>query len=775
SSCDFVEEEALSDGLGWACQDAAWERCLKQLATELIGSRSRVWMTCRHALTALDGAGTQSVLLGPLPAGEAALYLREHTGLSRMFFNPDKSEGALAMRLLNASRFHPLLMDRLARLAVAGEALRSQLLLALDTLEKTKDFARLPELFATTPGNTKELAYLNDALAASLDQLIQQVSPAARRLLWMIAIANEPIEPGLLQSVWSVEEDTQTQQLRQLKQMLEMLPQLPAHVQEQLKALPPELHAMIDALPPPTTDYRLPATDYLNSLIAVGLVTEERAAPDDDNFALTCHELVRERIRARMNDHPAERDGLTENAIRLGYADRLATAFWALRLQNMTAALSAGSRALVYCVQAGDYDRLGEFASGVVNSTSDPRLLNNLIPHLKAAAESAPEGRPRWSCLSYLADALSKVRPDASLPFYEQAAAQARAAATGSIADSDNARLAWSDVGAITGNWAFVLRDTGKLDAARQQLMESAKAMQLAGRPIINVISKELAALRIDIMQGQTARALPQVETHLTRIEAWWRQHRAGQPVPEAPDPTILARAYISALNIATQAHFAQQDWEAALPRVDASLAVERALDLPPEDIAVSRMNRANVLGNLGLFGQAQAELEACLQINQHDPAKSSALLSSLAGLFEKQGDVTQAIRQERRALVLREQLPDPSDRALSHNNLAIYLERSGPPAALVESPRHMLAALVYRLVAGLGQDMQDSLRNYAARFLRAHEAGTPLAVPRLAELLADSAFDPLDKWLRQRGVDVDELQAAVDELLEQVRQQACP
>jgi tetratricopeptide (TPR) repeat protein len=274
-------------------------------------------------------------------------------------------------------------------------------------------------------------------------------------------------------------------------------------------------------------------------------------------------------------------------------------------------------------------------------------------------------------------------------------------------------------------------------------------------------------------MQGRAAEALPEVETRLAQVEAWWRRQLAGQSVPEAPDPAILARAYISALDIATDARYAQQDWAAALPRIDAIIEVKRALERPAEEIAKDRMNRANVLGRLGRFGEAQAELEACLQINQHDPVQNVRVLGSLAYLFDKQGDVAQAIRQERRALALREQLPDPSDRAISHNNLAIYLERSGAPSALAESPRHMLAALVYRLVAGLGQHMQTSLHNYAIRFRRAHAAGTPLAVPRVAELLADPAFRPLDDWLRQRQVNVDELQASVDQLLEQVRQAA--
>ena len=145
-------EPGTADEPLWACQDPAWDRCLTQLATELVGTPSRVLITCRRPLAALAGTACQRVLLGPLPAGEAALYLREHAGLSHMIFSGDAAERALAMRLLQASRFHPLLMDRLARLATGGPALRPQLLQALDALETSHDYSQLPALFATEPG-----------------------------------------------------------------------------------------------------------------------------------------------------------------------------------------------------------------------------------------------------------------------------------------------------------------------------------------------------------------------------------------------------------------------------------------------------------------------------------------------------------------------------------------------------------------------------------------------------------------------------------------------
>ena len=532
----------------WACQDPVWDRCLARLATELVGTPSRVLITCHRPLAALAGTASHLVRLGPLPPGEAALYLREHAGLGKMVFGGDASEEALALRLLNASRFHPLLMDRLARLATGGPELRTQLMQALDALEKSHDHSQLPALFATNPGDAKELAYLEDALATSLDQLIRDAGPDARRMLWMIAVANEPVTLWLLKGVWSGESHEQ-QQLRQIKQMVDKLSLLAPELQEKLKAMPPEVRAAIDALP---AEAGTDPEPLLRHLVAVGLATEERTGPDDENPDLTCHELVRERIRTWMRDHEQDRADLTENAIRLAYAERLEAVFKALQHKDMAAALQVGSRGLVYCVQAGAWDRLDGFASYVVTSTSDPRLLERLLPHLEAAAESAPEGEPRLSCLCYLAAGMRNAgRPDASLRFYEQAASQARTVAeTG----GEDVRRAWSYLAWITGNWANALGDTGDLDASRHRLLESAEASRQAGRPAINVIGSELEALRIDIMQGRATEALPLVEARLAQVEGWWQRHRSGQGVPEAPDFEDLARAFISALDIARQA-----------------------------------------------------------------------------------------------------------------------------------------------------------------------------------------------------------------------------
>lgn len=239
------------------------------------------------------------------------------------------------------------------------------------------------------------------------------------------------------------------------------------------------------------------------------------------------------------------------------------------------------------------------------------------------------------------------------------------------------------------------------------------------------------------------------------------------------PNAEFLARTFIGALDIARNADFARKGWASALKRIDAILEVKRALERPAEDIAGDRMNRANMLKHLGRIGEAKAELEACLEVFRNYPARGSAVLSSLANLFKAQGDITQAITQERRALALCEQLPDPQARAISHNNLANYLERSGTPYALTEASRHRLTGFIYLLAAGIGQHAQTVLGNYAIVFRSAQAAGTQPVIPHVAELLADPAFAPLERWLRQREVNVADLQSVVGQLLEQARQAA--
>lgn len=759
-----VPETAASHAGLRNCRDPAWDRFLRRLATELVGTRSRVLVTCRHPLAALAGTPSHAVPLGPLSPGEAALYLRQHTGLREMAFSAEERERTLVRRLLGASRFHPLLMDRLARLAMGGTELRPQLLRGLETLERRGDFSKLPELFAAR-GNARETAYLEDALAVSLDQLIRAAGPDARRLLWIISLANEPVPLALVNGVWSGE-SVEQEQLRGLKEMLDQGDALPPELQARLETMPLELRAKVDAVP--LCPQRSAAAPILDRLLSTALVDISMEGPEDPNPDLSCHELVRERIHAWMCVHAEERGTLTATAVRLAYAERLEASFELLREQDVAAAVAAGSEALVYCVQAGAYDQLAGFASRLVNSRKDPRILQGLLSHLESAASSAPEGEARWSCMGFLADAMNRVgRHTVSLQFYEQADLEARAAVQ---SGGSRGRRAWADVAWIAGNWAFALRQGGDLEAARSRHLESADADRRAGSPAVAILSSEMEALRVRILQGGVDEAVPEIQSRLEQVQAWWHRYRSGHRVPEAPDPEILTRAFIGALDVAMSVDHAREDWRSMLQRANQILEAQISSNRSPEEVLSTRMNRAGVLGRMQRFSEAQAELEACLIGFEDDPVRSAQVLGLLAEMFDANGDVSHAIAQERRSLALRDQLEDPRDRAISHNNLAIWLGDSSDPSAVRESSFHRVAAMVYRVVAGLTQDLEISWRNYDIGFRRAAARGEFVTIPQISELLARPAFQPLDEWLRERGVDLAGLQESVDRLLDEVR-----
>ena len=77
-------------------------------------------------------------------------------------------------------------------------------------------------------------------------------------------------------------------------------------------------------------------------------------------------------------------------------------------------------------------------------------------------------------------------------------------------------------------------------------------------------------------------------------------------------------------------------------------------------------------------------------------------VLSALSDLYDKMGDVKQAITQTRRALALNDTLPGLLDRPILHKNIAGFLLRSGDPALIAEADRHPLTSLIYNLSRSL-------------------------------------------------------------------------
>jgi tetratricopeptide (TPR) repeat protein len=470
-------------------------------------------------------------------------------------------------------------------------------------------------------------------------------------------------------------------------------------------------------------------------------------------------------MTAWMQNHPAERGGRTTEQIWIAYGERYEALFEQLRRSGqenaMTAATEMGRRGLTYFVRAKAFDKLGDFASVLVTGTHDPTALAAVIAELQAVADQVPAGRDRWVLRLNLANALLQSgRPDRGLPLYAQAAAEAEA-------EED-----WANVGVIYHCLATALGNVGQLDQAKTTYRRSVDAYRKANAPKVQIVGNELEALRIDVMQGHAADALPEIETRLNAVRDWQRRTHAGETVPDAPEPVFLGRVLVGGLDIARQANQRLERWDACLALLTEIEQTERDAGASRHEQYRTRFNQYGPLMKLGRLTDAQRVVEECLAVYReaNDLTLQARALSALANIWKERGDLEQAIALARQALSIRNRLPDPSDRAISHGNLANYLEKAGK---LEDEARHLLASIIYRLLTQRHDLLSIDLRNLGIRIRRAAQTGGRYDLPRLAEMLALPAFDALKQFLAQRGVDVPELQAAIDQLVEQVRQKA--
>jgi hypothetical protein len=153
--------------------------------------------------------------------------------------------------------------------------------------------------------------------------------------------------------------------------------------------------------------------------------------------------------------------------------------------------------------------------------------------------------------------------------------------------------------------------------------------------------------------------------------------------------------------------------------------------------------------------------------------ADQARALGALANVWDERGNLDQAIALQRHSLSLRNGLPDPSSRAISHNNLAIHLEKAGKTE---ESARHVLAAGIYLLVSGHGQNLSRWLGNLRVRMRRAASSGGQYQLPGVSAVVSRPEFDALRQFLEGRElegrkVDIAPLQVDIAELQAEIAQ----
>jgi len=745
--------ETVRSAEGYRAADAEWDRVLRHLSERLPETPSRLLVTSRYRLAALAPVGRAVILpLGPLPLGEAVHLLQQVPALLQLTTG-DEPGRSLALRLLEVSRGHPLILSRLAALAKDRKALAQ----ALDTLT-AQGLSALPDVFATaaTPEEReRERVYLEDVAELSIDLLLARASPSARHLLWLVTHASEPVSEQMIVAVAS--ERSRGDDVPQPDPVPASAGQSMEESRAYQASIPAEGQVLVEPLR--QGEEALPVGPLLTELVEAGLLTaEDQHGTQFFGF----HELVRERTAHWMTTHPEERMGWTDAALWAVYGERYAAAFQRHRMSGEAGArdqaTQVGRRALAYLVRARAYDRLSSFASSLVIGTVDSTHLRNIIGELAGVVDQLPPGEHRWNVQTYLADALhNAARSDEALALYADAAAEAKAARK------------WRHLGWIYHNWANALVDVGKLDEAKRAYEDSARAEQQGGAPEIDVLGSELEALRIDIYQGHAERVIPEIERRLAKVRGWWRVHQSGQTVPEAPNADELGRLLVAAIDIAQAASRELKRWQACLALLTEVEEVKRGLGEGVLSLASTRFNRSGPLLRLGRLDEAQQLLEGCLDVfrDAANVGLEAQALGGLADLWDERGNVEQAENLERRALAVFNRLSDPAARGRSHENLGIYLERLGKTAP---SAAHRIAALVYHIGSGQKRRIEIWKQNLRIFLLNAAAAGGIYELPRLSDLLARPEFEPLRRFLDENSTDLKGLQQTIDDKVAQAQ-----
>ncbi|MDI1482757.1 CHAT domain-containing protein [Polyangium sp. y55x31] len=507
---------------GYPCLDPRWDALLGVLVDELSGRASRVLVTSRHLPQALFRIGKICwVQIGPLSEWETALFVQGRPHLQAMADAGGEAKELLG-KMLTRSGGHPFVLAQLDALVkqqmrsgrVLSEKGRAAIEKVVDGLE-VQGFSEAPGLFGSLlTGAEREAAQAYwEEVAFKAADLLLERLSVPGRRLCYVVTRAEEAVP---------------------EEMIEAV----------WREWVPGEGTTLEGL--------------LEELSTSGLVQRGEGM-------LGFHPLVGERAAVWKAAVADEAEGLAQTGILRGFGEWYKERFRERRRGgNMVEALEAGQRGIRELARAGALDRIGGLAQNMVSATSSPAQIEPVIADLQAVVESVPAGRARWIVRYALADALSLVgRSAEALPLYEQVV---EAAPAGS-----------SDLAAIFQSWANTLGDVGQLEEARMAYQLSAEAATRSGRSRMDVLGSELEALRIDVIQGRAAHALPSIEARLAEIQAFWHRHKAGEVLPEVPDGQELARVLISALDVAQHAFMYLKRWRDVLDCNEAIQTVERA------------------------------------------------------------------------------------------------------------------------------------------------------------------------------------------------------
>ncbi len=265
-----------------------------------------------------------------------------------------------------------------------------------------------------------------------------------------------------------------------------------------------------------------------------------------------------------------------------------------------------------------------------------------------------------------------------------------------------NYRLA-SGMAAILLN---LLRHTGRLEEARQTAEAKADYTRRAGLGPWTQLADECQRLQVLNAMGHYAEVLAAVEKLRPKLKELPEQSDAE----ETANPWNVREVLLDAGGFAAMR---SEQWEIVLALNAESLHYQRLRGADEVELAQTAFNDYGPLLRLKRYREARALLEYCRAIEENvgGIAYLGRIYSALADLEDAEGNRPAAARFEQLALRYRYQAAQPEDCAISHHNLANYLERSNAAPEMVLAHRLADGVICFQIGSG---GLAQTIRNLA-------------------------------------------------------------
>jgi tetratricopeptide (TPR) repeat protein len=315
--------------------------------------------------------------------------------------------------------------------------------------------------------------------------------------------------------------------------------------------------------------------------------------------------------------------------------------------------------------------------------------------------------------------------------------------------DQGNYRVASTAAGDLLN----LLMDSGRPAEALAVADEMAGYTRQAGLGPWTQLSDETMRLQVLNAMGRYAEVLAAVGALRPKLDALPLEGEAEETVnPWNVRETLLDTGHTAALY--------SERWDAALALNAERVQAKQARGADALEVARTRFNDYFPLLRLCRYADVRGLLLGCRAVfeAERDFANLGKVYGALADLEEETGGRPAAVRFQEIALGYKYQAGQPEDCAISHHNLANYLERSGADPAAVLA--HRLAAATIFLQAGSGH-----LRTVVDNLVK---TGLPAAPPTFAavagrvEAIEGVRFRPLFERLPCTAADGDAAIAAV-------------